>query len=194
MGFKFSVKTPIKVQVKNSITYLLVCLFLSYGSFVSSNEAGEASSCNMPDFDRTEDTGIFIWQMCSTEQWFFRVSAGGLTDGVELRVIGDLRLDKSISAIEPFSLAENDLLDFSDPQNINFNLRVFASAQDGFDFQLQEGTVACLNISTSIDAPIIIGGDNIEVTTPININTVDKTICITPGIVPSAFLLLNEDD
>ena len=178
----------------------------------------EDISCNRPDFDRTTDTGIYIWQICSTNEWFFRVSAGGLPagpNGVEFRVIGSLELSQPIVSIEEFSLAPvndeggpqvNDQLDTPtrnaaqmppipfDPENITFNLRVFAEAQDGFDFVLEEGTTACLTVSTSIDAPIVIGGDSTVVTSPINIETASKTLCLGGSVVPPTSLLLLDDE
>ena len=93
----------------------------------------------------------------------------------------------------PFSFSTNDLFDGSDPQNIKFNFRVFIEVQDGFDFQLEEGTVACIRLSTSIDAPIVIGGENTVVSSPTNIMSAKNQFCVGSLISPTNSLLLNED-
>ena len=199
-SYLFEIKNNVNTDILRFIlsgTLLFVsCLFFNFNAANAASETISASPCNMPDFDRSQNQGVFIWQQCSTGNWFFRVSAGGLPSGVgvEFNVIGTLSLSEPIQNLEEFSLELNDTLIDSDPMELEFNFRAFTDSQDGFNFNLAEGTVACLKLSEPNDALIVIGGQNTVVSSPVNIDTLDQSLCIGSSVLPpiNSLLLLDE--
>ena len=150
-----AIKTKRNESINRLILFFIFYMFLLPST---ANAAGGSNSCNMPDFDRSGDQGVFIWQRCSTGEWFFRVSAGGLPSGVgaEFNVIGTLTLTNPILELEAFSLEPNDLVNSdleSDPENLKINFRAFTDSQDGFNFKLAEGTTACFYLSSPMMLP-----------------------------------------
>lgn len=184
-------------KIFQSVGFLLSAV-IATSSFAQS--AGV--ECGRPDFNRFEDRGVFVWQNCGTGEWFIRAVSGG---GSEVRVTGGLGLTEPIAVINAFNLEFGDQssglpdsLDSSDAENINFLFRVFQTAQDGVDFQLQSppsDELACLRISTEPTVPIIFGQNNFAVTTTnINLATIDSRGCSAAFIVPPIELLLNQDN
>lgn len=171
---------------------LLCCLIVFVLTASSQASAQTADNCGRPDFDRNTDRGFFIWQDCPTGDWFFRATNGGTSS--EFTVEGRLRLSSDIQEPEPFNLNNigvQDIFDFSDPQNVRFRFRVFSIAQDGIDFRLAPDTKACLFVRTSDGSPIIVGRNNVELRSPLNMNTLSGAGCVV--VEPFVFLLTDDD-
>ena len=167
---------------------IMLCLLM-----ISTHSVAQAASCGRPDFDRSVDKGFFVWQNCGTGEWFVRQTAGGAPSGDEFRVEGSLQSSEPMLAIAAFNLESHDTFDATDPSNISFVFRAWGSAQDGFDFSLQANAVTCLRISEPDKQPIIIGADNMELFSPVNLLTLDDTDCRPNAFLPSIVFLLNSD-
>jgi len=152
------------------------------------------TNCGQPDFDRFSDRGLFLWQNCGTGDWFLRATNGGLSG--EFRAEGSLRLASDIEFITGFNLdagdsGTQDLLDSSNPRNVVFRFRVFTSAQDGADFRVDPTSQTCLFVNNSAGVPIVVGQNNLELRTPLNIQTLSSVGCVS--ISPIISLLLEDD-
>lgn len=185
-------------MVNNSLTIctrFIVPALVLMGILFSTLAAApaDATTCGRPDYDRSKDRGIYVWQNCGTGQWFFRVSSGGRPPSDEFRVEGRLQLDKPFASLNPFSLdsglnGSQDLFETPDPETADFIFRVWVDAQDGFDFGLTNGTTACLKVNAPDDMPIVIGKDNITANSPVNLETLDPINCASTN--PGLLLLL----
>jgi len=170
---------------------LLCCLIILVLTTLSPTSAQTSDNCGRPTFDRNTDRGFFIWRDCPTNNWFFRAANGSRSD--EFRVEGRLRLSNDIQSPEPFNLdniGTQDLFDSSDPQNVLFRFRVFASAQDGINFGLLPDTEACLFVSISDGSPIFVGRNKREFSSTIELGTLSGGSCI---VIAPMHYLLNED-
>lgn len=171
----------------------MCCLIaLLFSSTLSAQAQPVSDSCGRPDFDRMTDRGFFIWQDCSTNRWFFRATNGGASS--EFSAEGRLRLSEDIQSPAPFNLNNigvQDIFDLSDPQNVLFRFRVFTIAQDGIDFNLAPDSDACLFVKTSDGSPIVVGRNNLEFSSPLNLNTLSTAKCVTT--TPINYLLLLEE-
>ncbi len=176
-------------------SFTLFSITTSQASFAQ--EMPERTNCGIPDFDRFTDRGVFLWQNCGDGLWFLRTSNGGLPG--ELETNGTLELQSTVQFLTGFNLdpgisGNQDLLDASDPTNIIFRFRVFVTAQDGMNFRVAPDEVACISITNSADAPVIVGQNNIPFTRPFNIHTLTSEGCAGGGLGPIMSLLLLEEE
>jgi len=183
------------------VTFLYVCLTTSTNVAF----AQETTNCGQPDFDRMTDQGLFLWQHCASGDWSIRGTNGGQSP--EFTVTGELVLSEPLEALTPFNLdddclaqtteelddCKNDyLVDAIDPEKVKFRFRVFQVAQDGADFKLAPDSSACLIVKTNPKVPIIVGGDNVEFSSPLNIVSLKGGgTCIR---LEPVIYLLQEDD
>ena len=133
------------------------------------------NSCFEPSIDRAVDRGVFLWRDCPRNEWHLRLTAGSAPDGAS--AAGRLTSDNNLVGVTEVSVEDNDLLDnTTDPQVIDFGLRAFGAAQDGFDF-INIGTDTCLVIEDS-NTTVFLGQDRVPVTSPFNLNTLSA--CTLP--------------
>jgi len=128
---------------------------------------GSDSACFEPVFDSATEQGVFLWRDC-TGQWQVRVSNGGIPS-VGTRAIGNVTSDSGFSSIGEFSLEGNDTLDgVTDPSTIDFNIRTFNAAVDGFNF-IPNSADACF---------VLLGETRVPVSSPLNLETLAS--CLLP--------------
>ena len=175
-----------------------ICLFLQiligYSMF---NYVAAQSSCGVPSYNRATQSGIYLWQVCGSKEWFMRAVGGGRTGTNELRVEGNLVLSKPIKSIVGFSIDPPDpnqnfpvpdFVDSSDPKDIKFRFRVWRDGQDGIDFELPANATTCLKIETPAGMPVFVGRSKTEITPPFNLITLDGSGC--SGIMSTLQMLL----
>ncbi len=92
-----------------------------------------ASAAGMAQYDPAEQAYLFLWKEDAV--WHVRATAGG----GRARYAGRLTSTLPASRVAPVSLEVNDILDWSDPTQIVFELQMGRSFQDGFDFEFPEG-------------------------------------------------------
>lgn len=93
--------------------------------------------CGDPSPNPSSDLGLFIWQDCTTGDWFFRIFAGG--ERISYNYRGRIESDGALTDLVPVSFESNDQLDTSDPSLLTYSLRVFGSGLDGLNFRLGAG-------------------------------------------------------
>ena len=121
---------------------------------IASNDGGQVSipSCGEPAFDRTTETGIFIWNDCGTDDWHVRGTAGGQV----VTYVGELSDVAMLSALTPFRLAGDDQL----PPD--FRMAVGGTGWDGFDFTLPPGNAVCFDLASPASAMIEAGANRVS--------------------------------
>ena len=141
---------------------------LGNGGFTQIPLAG--IECFEPAFDRSTERGLFVWRDCPSGQWNVRLTNGGIAGGVSAS--GDISTSSGFGSISEFSLEGNDFFDtVSDPNIIEYNVRAFNVAQDGFGF-LPNGPRTCLTVET--DAPLLLGETRTPFTSPLNLDTLQS--------------------
>jgi len=107
---------------------------------------------------------------CPSGQWQVRLSNGGVSGGT--RAIGNVTSDTGFSSTGEFSLEANAIFDFiTDPTMIDYNIRVFNAAVDGFNF-IPNTTDACFVLEG--DIPVFLGQTRVLVDSPINLETFES--------------------
>ncbi|BFM05559.1 Calx-beta domain-containing protein [Halioxenophilus aromaticivorans] len=130
-------------------------------------------------FDPEQDRALFIWKDCAgTGDWFVRSTAG---NGNGIQYQGQLVTNAQFSNVAGFSLEDNnDVLDASSPELIDFFMRMSGAGVDGFDFTLADTASACLNMT---DMPaggqVLLGQTHLPISTPINLSTLSTCIDIS---------------
>ncbi len=106
-----------------------------------------ATPYGQPDYDSSEQEGLFLWQN-ENEQglWHLRVTAGGENLS---RYTGSISSNLGSELIQPVDLEPNDTLITTNPQQIDFDLRVRNSGEDGIDFRFPPGAGLMLNLEES---------------------------------------------
>ena len=170
------VKMINKMLMLSAYAALLLILQPATSSFSHAMD----TPCGAPDYDKTTDQGLYLWQNCGTGEWFFRISSGSAPQSNEYRVSGSLQLSHPIQSIVEFEPDNEgqDTLDTSDPENIEFTFRVWGDNQDGFDFKLANNTTACLKIAQPSGTPVVISSNNNTVVMPANIKKLDQSDCV----------------
>lgn len=122
-----------------------------------------------PDYDLLTDAGLFLWQ--GTEnRWHLRTT--GDADGNIYK--GSIVSNQMLTQLESVDLESNDILNTTNPNQIEFELTVFQGFRDGFDFQVSPGASLALDLDNSIDnitSLVKIGGNK----WPISQSSVDLT-------------------
>ncbi len=179
------------------IAVVLVALFSITISQASMAQIimGDETNCGQPDFSRFTDRGVFVWQNCGSGDWSLRTTNGG--QGDELATEGRLTSSSEVMDFEGFNLdpgpsGMQDLVDSSDLTDIDFRLRVFNVAQDGFNFRLDEEATTCLFVRNSADVPVVVGRNNIEFSAPFNLQTLTPSRCVP--LTPIISLIIEDDD
>ncbi len=150
----------------------------------------DLSACGIPSYDAASEEAIFLWQNCSTGQWNLRATAG-TTSFVQYN--GMITSDQGFTSVTPFSLEANDILDTSDPGQVNFSLQMSSPWQDGFGFQVPAGADVCLTIDSPNNASILLGSNKSQVTSPINLTTLQPCALPPPSDSPNFVVILTDD-
>ena len=166
-------------------------ILIGYSIF---NISAAATSCGVPSYNRATDDGLYLWQLCGSNQWFMRAVGGGRATANELRVEGRLTSDQAFPSVIGFSLEpgdpleqfpEPDFVNKSDPKDIKFRFRVWSDAQDGMDFSMPASASACLKISVPANMSVFVGRTKAQVNPPFLLGVqINGNSCgsILPGI------------
>lgn len=118
--------------------------------------------CNPPQYDKTTDKGLYIWQNCRNGIWHIRAVGGG----VDADYTGSLILDAgssskgSIINLTPRSIEAEDTLTLVDAHTLSFDLSPGIHWEDGFSFKLDNLTqLACLQFTSAAGNSFYIGGE-----------------------------------
>jgi hypothetical protein len=122
--------------------------------------------CGAPTFDSTVDVALFLWQDCSTEEWFVRISGGN--DPGPLVFTGTIDAFNGLNSLAGFSQEGNDVLD-STATGLSYTQTVFVTGVDGFDFTVSAN--ACFTPDAN-GVPVLLGqaqtplgGSNVDLST-----------------------------
>lgn len=141
-------------------------------------QAPEPLSCGEPAFDRTTDQGLFLWRDCPTNNWMVRLTAGGVSGTI---ASGNILSVGGFDNLTEFSFEASDVLDnTSDPDRLEFELRVGGAGEDGIGFT-PLGDNACFIVDSN--APFFLGGNKVPVSSPLNLETLEA--CDLPEDPPS---------
>ena len=117
-----------------------------------------------PTFDRSADTGIFIWENQSND-WVAHVVSGDQQRVVEV----DVDSSSAISNVQQVSIESSDVFTQL-PNGLDMSLNVTAPWLDGFKFTDQSQATTCIS-TTNADVPIYVGPDRVNVGMSIDLET-----------------------
>lgn len=175
--------------------FVFLQILIGYSTF---NVSVAATSCGVPTYNRATDDGLYLWQLCGSNQWVMRAVGGGRATANELRIEGKLSSDIPITTVVGFSLEpgdpleqfpEPDFVNKSDPNDIKFRFRVWSDAQDGMDLILPVGASTCLKLSSPVNMPVFVGRLKTKVNPPFQLGTqVNGNSC--GGVLPAIKILI----
>jgi hypothetical protein len=127
------------------------------------------SPCVAPTFDKSTETGAFLWKDCNSGIWSLRASPGGQT----LTFAGNVRADRGFDSLTGVVLEDSDILEYAsdDPQLINYALEVAGKGVDGFDFSYPSGSQTCFDMQAPNGMPVYVGRSRSPVTPPFDLTT-----------------------
>ncbi len=109
------------------------------------DDDSSAAECGPPDYDKSVDNALFVWQDCSNGRWSVRAMAGVST----ATYVGKVGASSAFSYVAAFSIEGADSLKTtSNPAAITFRLNVGNAGQDGFDFTAPSGADVCLTLES----------------------------------------------
>ena len=127
-----------------------------------------------PTFDRSTDTGIFLWEN-QTNNWVAHVVSGDQQRMVEL----DITSTQAISNVQQVSIETSDVFTIL-PMKLDMSLNVLAPWLDGAKFTVQGQADTCV-LTSNVDVPIFVGPNRINVGSSFDFKT--QTACaIAPDI------------
>ncbi len=148
---------------------LSLVLSNSNGAFVFDRTAqltindGGINPCAAPIYDKPTEKALFAWKDCTSGDWYVRVTAGGDPAGVTYT--GAVTSNSDISNVTGYSLEGSDTLDnTSDPHRVDYTLKVFNSAEDGFQFAPAGVSSTCFRPAGPAGVPILVGPNKQPVT------------------------------
>ena len=98
-----------------------------------------------PLYDAANESGLFVWKDKSTGLWHIEGTAG--TGFVRYK--GVISSSIAFTDIKGRSLESGDVLDFSDPLKIVFDIQMSSPWQDGFEFKVPAGAKVQLTLTQS---------------------------------------------
>ena len=113
-----------------------------------------ATPYGQPEYNASQDKVLFLWQDEISGVWELRATAGGGS----ANYVGSIVADLPVESVLGVGLESNDILDTSNPLQIDFNLRVSGSGQDGITFQFPDGADLSFNLEGD-SAPLRIGSN-----------------------------------
>ncbi|BFM05560.1 Calx-beta domain-containing protein [Halioxenophilus aromaticivorans] len=129
-------------------------------------------------FDPERDRAFFVWKDCAnTGRWFVRTSAG---NGEPAEYQGQIVTNAEFTNISEFSYEPStDVLDTTEPNTLDFIMRMSGSGVDGFGFDIPDTADACLTLpAVPAGAQVLVGQAHLPITTPINLSTMGACIDI----------------
>jgi hypothetical protein len=136
------------------------------------------AACGQPDFDKATEQGLFVWSDCDgSGNWYLRATGGGSASGIHYD--GSLESSGGLS-YEGFSIEPSDILDNNVTGVLDYVLRVWYSGQDGVNFTPSANSCLSLNI----DVPIYFGEDRVELSSPVDLSTLQTCGTSVPAADP----------
>ncbi len=148
----------------------------------------EASPCGTPTYDAATEAGVFLWQDCSTGNWYMRVTAGGGS----VAYSGHFISDQAFSSVTAYSLESSDVLDTSDPLQISYLMNVSTQWDDGVNFSFPAGANACFTLESPM-AAVYLGSSRTPMSTSFDLSTLGACSGLPPQISISDITVLETD-
>ena len=124
---------------------------LNNGNFTTEDFQGQ------PDVNIFEDSGLYLWQD-DNNVWNLRAVAGGSNDTFSGTISGDVEFE----FVHPDKLESNDVVDTSNPNQIDFDLKVYDFGEDIVQFKSADSANISLNLEEGADS-LKIGSDALAV-------------------------------
>lgn len=114
------------------------------GGGITQRQPGEGVPypCGIPDLDRGNKRGVFLWKDCLMQTW--KVRALATTSAVTYS--GVIDADRAFTSVEPQGIEAGDTVNNSNSTRIAFELAVDENSRDGFDFTMPAGARGCINL------------------------------------------------
>jgi len=155
----------------------------------------EISACGKPSFDSATTEALFIWQDCDSGEWSMQVSGGGNDQGATY--LGWVETDQQLTNLSEFSLESSDSLQLNPAgTRLQYQLKVWNKALDGFSFEVDNRAGACfssLASSSGAGATVYLGAAQYPVTTPFDLNTLGKCQSNVDTTKPNFIVILTDD-
>lgn len=162
-------------------TWPAIGALLLANGFDCSESRAAPNVCGEPPLQASSESAVLLWQDCATGLWTLTATAGGSQFPVSHA--GTLTSDQSPTTVVRRMLEGGDVVDTSSSTNIDFDLNVFGSWYDAFDFRYPSAADVCLDLTTS-SARLLVGPGRTPVTTPFNLRTLGacgSTVASTCG-------------
>ena len=132
--------------------------------------------CGEPAIDNTVDRATFLWRDCTTGVWSLRSTGGNSANRLDFA--GEFTVIGGLQNLIPVQIEASDTLDDSVANRFSYNLIIYGSSVDGFDFEV--GPDACFTPDQSNGLPIFLGQSRTALTTS-DISLTTANVC--PPIV-----------
>lgn len=137
----------------------------------------EVSPCGAPSINAGSEAGVFVWRECgTTNDWRFRVTGGGTFTQYD----GDVVSSSPFTAVTGFSIEGSDVFNTTDPQVIDYALRVSGSGSDGADFTPAAGSSTCFDITAPTGTSALLGVNKTPVAVPFDLQTLGACSGLPP--------------
>ncbi len=153
----------------------------------------EINICGEPAWNRQTDTGVILWQDCSTQEWQVRVASAAISSRVTFN--GNILSDLPLTHATAINQEANDVFDLSDPQQLVFGLINRAPWWDGFRFAVTTGSLSCFEVAPSSPGggTVLVGPDKTPLTAPFSLNTLGGCQA-PPGQISVSDVTVSEAD
>lgn len=148
---------------------------------------GDPNPNGKPDYDLSTDQGIFMWKDLAGG-WHLRTSSGGSYSNY----IGSIASDLPFTSVTPILTETHDILDTTNPLQIDFDFQMWGNSEDGISFEFPIDANVCVDIETPIDQQLSIGVDKTLKETPFDITTLSSCKPKTDGLYN--FVVILTDD
>lgn len=125
-----------------------------------------ANPYGQPDYEASQDAGLFLWKDEQEGVWELRATGGGEAASFA----GSIVADRGAQLAQPVGQEANDTVDTSDPLRVDFDLKVSGSNIDGFRFRFPDAALVSLELEGGA-APLRIGSEQWRVSqVPLSLN------------------------
>lgn len=128
-----------------------------------------SDACGEPNWSRTADRALLLWQDCQSNGWQLRLSGGGTS---RLVATGYLSGPADFNTVTPFSLEGNDVLDGTTSGRLEYALTVFGTGVDGFDLSPPAGS--CFKATGPNDLQVYVGANREPLTTSLSLDNLTE--------------------
>lgn len=142
--------------------------------------------CAVPTYDPAVDRAILLWRDCTTNGWTMRFMGGGRFATYR----GDLTASAPFASVTRYSIEPPDVLQTSDPRQIQFNLQTWGNGVDGFSFVPADGASVCFNLATA-GIPVLVGAARTPVAPSFDLATLGS--CNATGDKLNVVVILTDD-